>query len=262
MKKLLALMLAAALALSLAACGGDSGAGDTNTPSTPSGGNGDTTSTDTPSVGGDSTSEETSKPQSLKVGDTYTSDKFEITLTNVEFADKLNTDCTSENFMFPYEDGKGAIWAEDGNILLIFSFTYHFIGKEEFEDVFRTLGVPCVSYGDGYVFGDSRTGDTNLGIFAKEAEEPYWHILTHSVNMTLHRILGFEEDKNGSIKVDLTTEVGRLRGQPYINDTYQPLDKSTYECRGFISVPLEVYENTDEPLSISFNILGGDFTIR
>ena len=48
MKKLLALILAAALALSLVACGGDSGAGDTNTPST---GNGDTTSTDTPSGG-------------------------------------------------------------------------------------------------------------------------------------------------------------------------------------------------------------------
>lgn len=49
MKKLLALILAAALALSLVACGGGSGAGDTNTPSTPSTENGDTTSTDTPS---------------------------------------------------------------------------------------------------------------------------------------------------------------------------------------------------------------------
>ena len=47
MKKLLALILAAALALSLVACGGDSGAGDTNTPGT---GNGDTTSIDTPSM--------------------------------------------------------------------------------------------------------------------------------------------------------------------------------------------------------------------
>ena len=46
MKKLLALIFAAALALSLVACGGDSGAGDTNTPS---GGNGDITGTDTPS---------------------------------------------------------------------------------------------------------------------------------------------------------------------------------------------------------------------
>lgn len=45
MKKLLALMLAAALALSLVACGGSGGTGDNNTPS---GGNGDTTSTDNP----------------------------------------------------------------------------------------------------------------------------------------------------------------------------------------------------------------------
>ena len=248
MKKLLALILAAALALSLVACGGGGGAGDTNTPS----GGEDSTPTKEPS-----------EAQGLKIGDTYTGNKFEITLTNVEFADKLNTDCDSENFMFPYEDGKGAIWAEDGNILLIFSFTYHFIGKEEFEDAFRSLGAPCVTYGDGYVFGDAtRHGDTKFGVFAKESEEQYWHILTHSLNMTLHRILGFEETSNGSIRVDLTTEEGRLRGQPYTNDTYQPLDKLTYECRGFISVPLEVYENTDEPLSISFNIFGGDFIIR
>ena len=52
MKKLLALMLAAALALSLVACGGVGGTGDTNTPS---GGNEDTTSTNTPSGGEDST---------------------------------------------------------------------------------------------------------------------------------------------------------------------------------------------------------------
>ncbi len=45
MKKLLALMLAAALALSLVACGGSGGTGDTNTSS------GDTTGTDTPSGG-------------------------------------------------------------------------------------------------------------------------------------------------------------------------------------------------------------------
>lgn len=254
MKKLLVLMLAAALALSLVACGGGGGTGDTNTPS---GGNGDTTGTDTPSGGGDSTSEETSKPQSLKVGDTYTGGRFEITLTNVEFADKLNTDCTSENFMFPYEDGKGAIWAEDGNILLIFSFTYHFIGKKEFDNSFLYIGIPCVSYGDGYEFGDSRHGDTKWGIFAKEAEDPYWHILNHSLNITLHRILGFSEGSNGHI-----ISYDRLRGEPYIKDTYQPFDKSTYECRGFISVPLEVYENTDEPLSIKFQMLGGDFTIR
>ena len=61
MKKLLALMLAAALALFLVACGDDSGAGDTNTPST---GNGDTTSTDTPSDGGEDN--ETEEPAMTK----------------------------------------------------------------------------------------------------------------------------------------------------------------------------------------------------
>ncbi|MBD5162439.1 MAG: hypothetical protein HDT14_10595 [Oscillibacter sp.] len=45
MKRLLALTLAAALALSLVACGGSGGTGDN---STPGGGNGDTTSTDKP----------------------------------------------------------------------------------------------------------------------------------------------------------------------------------------------------------------------
>ena len=54
MKKLLALILAAALALSLVACGGGSGAGDTKTPNDmPSTEKGDTTSTDTPSGGGE-----------------------------------------------------------------------------------------------------------------------------------------------------------------------------------------------------------------
>lgn len=76
MKKLLALILAAALALSLVACGGDSGAGDNNTPST---GNGDTTSTDTPSGGGeDSTQTENSmtKEEMLEVAEL--ADLYEI----------------------------------------------------------------------------------------------------------------------------------------------------------------------------------------
>lgn len=57
MKKLLALMLAAALVFSLAACGGDSEAEDTETPST---GNGDTTQSETPSDGGEDSAPEES----------------------------------------------------------------------------------------------------------------------------------------------------------------------------------------------------------
>lgn len=96
MKKLLALMLAAALALSLVACGGGGGTGDNNTPS---GGNGDTTSTDTPSGGEDSTpptDAETTPPEEehdienqIALNDTKTTENFEVTLTRVEFADSL-----------------------------------------------------------------------------------------------------------------------------------------------------------------------------
>lgn len=69
MKKLLALVLAAAMAFSLVACGGDGGTGDTNTPST---GNGDITSTDMPSGGGeDSTPEETPENEEREVPGVY-----------------------------------------------------------------------------------------------------------------------------------------------------------------------------------------------
>lgn len=70
----MALMLAAALAFSLAACGGDSGAEDTETPNA---GNGDTTQGETPSDGGeDSVPEESAmtKEEMLAVaeeGDIY-----------------------------------------------------------------------------------------------------------------------------------------------------------------------------------------------
>ena len=63
MKKLLALMLAAALAFSLVACGGGGGAGDNNTSST---GNGDTTSTDTPSGGGEDSAPSMTKEEMLE----------------------------------------------------------------------------------------------------------------------------------------------------------------------------------------------------
>ncbi|WP_304433064.1 hypothetical protein [Acutalibacter muris] len=68
MKKLLALILAATLALSLVACGGGGGTGDTNTPGTPSDGNGDINSPSTPSgdtqqVPGLSEPDESSSPE-------------------------------------------------------------------------------------------------------------------------------------------------------------------------------------------------------
>ena len=90
MKKLLSLVLAAALALSLVACGGSGGTGDNSTPST---GNGDTTSTGTPSSGEDSANTDTpddgedSTTDIHKVGDTVESELglYRFTLKDATF---------------------------------------------------------------------------------------------------------------------------------------------------------------------------------
>jgi len=244
MKKILALMLAAALALSLVACGGGSGAGDNNSTNTPNGGNEDTTSTDTPSGGGeDSETEEPSEPKDLKVGDTITNDNFEFTLTSVEFANELytfsNEDNTTydDNFMLPLletETNPGGlkIRAKDGNILLAFTFAYKFIGKSAFSDTFRDVGAPCVYYGDGYMFnGNDTSAPSEYAIFVKtDDNRDGWYILSDS------RVL----DVQGATKLLA------------INPNYKPLDNTTYTCKGYITVPIEVYENTNEPLALYF----------
>lgn len=88
MKKYSALMLAAALALSLVACSGG-GAGDTNTPST---GNGDITSTNIPSGGGEDEPTGTELPQStsLELNTKYTvPDYADFTLVGITTTDKV-----------------------------------------------------------------------------------------------------------------------------------------------------------------------------
>lgn len=149
MKKLLALILAAALALSLVACGGGSGAGDTNTSST---GSGDTTSADTPSGGNDTSSNQT-EYTSLQLNETVTTTdgNFEATLTSIDFVG------TSD------EIGDYTVEVLDSDkVLLRCCFSLNFIGKESLNTSFI---LPMkVSYGDGYIFKERRTyiqdGDT------------------------------------------------------------------------------------------------------
>lgn len=128
MKKLFALMLAAALALSLAACGGG-GAEDTNTSGA---GNGDTTSTDTPSGGGEDDSAPTEeepqeKVEYYKIGDTVSTDIIEFTLDEAELAIALSN-TVDENYFLPKEydpqrDAKNPLVAAKGHTYATFSYT-------------------------------------------------------------------------------------------------------------------------------------------
>ena len=114
MKKLLALILAAALALSLVACGGG-GTGDNNTPSTPSGGNGDTTGTDTPSGGGeDNETEEPAmtKEEMLQVAE-------DVSWVDIQNASVKNIVKAKQQYCNKVMQLKGKIWSIEQDHIVI-----------------------------------------------------------------------------------------------------------------------------------------------
>ena len=140
MKRLLALILTAALALSLVACGGGTGYNDP--PTTSSGSNGDTTSTDTPSGGEESENPgdtSTDEDNQLVVGETYSTSLFDITITGFDFSDK------AEN-----PNGDNHLRPRDGYVTANLYYTIKYTGKAKASD---TMFAPsALHYGDGYVF--------------------------------------------------------------------------------------------------------------
>ena len=226
MKKLLALMLAAALALSLVACGGNSGAEDNNKPS---GGNGDTTSTDTPSGGGEDstppTDAETTPPEEehdienqIALNDTKTTENFEVTLTRVEFADSLTNIKNSEDYLLPATEGS-TMTASSGKTFLIFEMELKFIGKEGGA---MAIGGNTVSYGDGYTFSDYE---------AYVLENGTWE-------------LKFREESGNQTSYYITPE---------------PLSDTIYTFRGYYELPIATRDNKDESLLMMVNIQGNHF---
>lgn len=141
MKKLLALMLAAALALSLVACGGSGGTGDNSTPST---GNGDTASTDTPSTGnGDATSSDTPSEGGedsqivLHLNEAVEFDDFELKIIDVRLK--------GNGFSINYSTGGRS---HSGSYVVVI-YSLKNIGKNSRRPIQRLLQL---NYADGYTF--------------------------------------------------------------------------------------------------------------
>lgn len=112
MKKLLALMLTAALALSLTSCGGDSGAGYNNTPST---GNGDTTGTDTPNGGGEDSTQATesmTKEEMLQVAE-------EVSWVDIQNASVENIARAKQQYCDKVMQLDGKIWSIEEDHVVI-----------------------------------------------------------------------------------------------------------------------------------------------
>ena len=232
MKKTLALILTAALVLSLAACGGSGGTEDSNTSDT---GNGDTTSTDTPSGGGE---DSTPENEVFHLGDTVTTDDIEITLIRVESGDILYNNVATDNVRDEYylrptslltdEELEAKKWqdeyiqkhygvspityeADDGRILVAFAFEVKSISKTALP-IDTILERVDIDYNNGYIFEQS---ELCAGIGGS------WENTYYATDAKI-----------------------------------EPLDSTVYEFRGYADVPEEVMNNTDSSLNLNVYLNG------
>lgn len=131
MKKIWALALAAAMALSLAACGGD-------------------TSTNTPSE----------DAADLQLGDTASAGDWSFTLTDVEFCDAMADDNNGLYYLRPADEeyksaaGNSFYTAESGDVYLFFTAELSYKGKASAEIGNQSENSISfeLRYGDGYSF--------------------------------------------------------------------------------------------------------------
>lgn len=156
MKKLLALMLAAALALSLAACGGSGGTGDTGTP------DGDNATPDTQETQDTQQDiQQESESMIYEFGDPVTSPSgmFVFTPAFDGFASAV-ANWPDENYLRPngrgVDESNNPYVADEGKVMMYYSGVVEYIGDSKSTETFDFNFK--VDYDDGYVFTGSGKG--------------------------------------------------------------------------------------------------------
>ena len=177
-----------------------------------------------------------------QIGDTTSSSNgnFEMTLTQAEFAERINLDKTSNNFCMPMAEDETSdyvLTGQNGNVFIYFTFEYHFTGKQEDKDMFFSYGKPTVIYDGDYFFEEDYFSFTTSDTY------PDWNILSTDGSDNLRKSLG-------------------LGNMMFTNRDYKPLSDDIYKIRGFIAVPEEVMNNAEASLAIKFSSLGERYTIR
>ena len=136
MKKAITILLASALMLSMAACGGNTTPSE-NTTTPPSSGN------DTPTTQGETTPnitpEATPEIQEIKIGEMLKTDVVEFTLNSFEFVEKFEINNTSYK-------------PKDGNVCASISYSVKNIGKIKLSTLLQFKNYFALVYGDGYSF--------------------------------------------------------------------------------------------------------------
>ena len=220
MKKTLALILTAALVLSLAACGGSGGTEDSNTSGT---GNGDTTSTDTPSGGGE---DSTPENEVFHLGDTVTTDdtlynnvatdnvrdEYYLRPTSLLTDEELEAKKWQDEYIQKHYGVSPITYeADDGRILVAFAFEVKSISKTALP-IDTILERVDIDYNNGYIFEQS----------------------------------------------ELCAGIGGSWEDAYYatDEKIEPLDSTVYEFRGYADVPEEVMNNTDSSLNLNVYLNG------
>lgn len=163
--------------------------------------------------------------QTYELGDTITSENWEMTVTDVAFGTNLNTDVESDDYLLVDGDynpeielldgstANKAYVAEEGRAYAVVAYELTYTGKESA----MYDQQMAVAYGDGYLYD----------------VPPYANSI-------------FE------IRVD-----GRFQGETFWN--FEPLAESV-EIRACYDIPLEVMEDTETPLSVIVTLDGTEYT--
>lgn len=195
---------------------------------------------------------ETSDETTLQLNEPASYENWEFTLTNVEFADELYTNphehkndykySPDDKFMLPLANnetnrGTQEIEADGEHILLTYTFTYKYTGKTVQKDL-HTTGAPYVYFGNDYIFSGMAQDDIAPSEYMAVImlqEPPAWNLLSYA---------GMDSTITYNFNI-------RTQNTDY---EYEPLDGTIHEVRGYIKVPREIYENTNESLSICFQL--------
>ena len=216
MKKVISLLLAFVLCLSLCACGGGESTDVNNVP---------------PASNSDNGASDTVEPTEAEqapiytVGEAIPSEFFPFTVTKTEFSQYVSTK-TEEDFLSKeYAAGVGAYAADAGYQWLFFDIEYTYAGKTSMP-LISSLFKPTVTYGE-YTF--------NTDYFTFNKIDNRWYILAYDYSGVDHPL-----HKNLSLN-DLYK--------------YEPLDGKNYEIRGIIKVPTQAIEDTETPMYLNvFNV--------
>lgn len=134
MKRWLAFILAAAMTLSLTACGGENSAAD----------NGEKAAADSSNASSDAQVSDTqTEDKTIQLNETVTTEKFEFTLTQAAFVGKSSEIAA----------GYTAEVSDSDKEFLRCDYTLRYIGKNSLSS---SPVAMTVQYGDGYTFEDGR----------------------------------------------------------------------------------------------------------